>query len=360
MLAILSGSSPRSMAAMRSRWSISNERWRCIMRTMPAVMPPTMATMGMLKAISGIRASGLKSNMVGLRRRSGWVASVRTPQLTGAAPARVAPRLCAEDCCGAGFGAIQAARRLRPKDLRRSTRPATIYGAQPLGCPDATRTAAGPVQSRDGPPARTPSGGRADGGRAKAHRAGAIGRPGGVPGARRAAPGARLHALAAHPALGAGRRGGGAGRIRARVDGAPGLPGRVELCDVAVPDRGAAGVRPAAGDEESPRARARGGQATGARRPRGGGRRFAAGGVAATPDRRSHAGAAHGGDAVLLRGAVGGAGGGGAGHPGEHDEDAPAARARRAARRVDARDGGRAVNCLEFERWLDAGEPDLL
>src|ERR1051326_8417955 len=50
---------------MRSRWTISKARWRCIMRTMPAVIPPTMATMGMLRAIRGTRSPALKSNMVG-------------------------------------------------------------------------------------------------------------------------------------------------------------------------------------------------------------------------------------------------------------------------------------------------------
>src|SRR5206468_1223582 len=103
-----------------------------------------------------------------------------------------------------------------------------------------------------------------------------------------------------------------------------------------------------------------------------GGRRIstrrARGGEAGAPGGGTEPDAARGGDDVLLRRAIGGAGGERAGHAGEHGEDAPAARARGAARGVDGRVGGGAgggggsevVNCLEFERLLDEGEPERL
>src|SRR5262249_42874266 len=69
---------------------------------------------------------------------------------------------------------------------------------------------------------------------------------------------------------------------------------------------------------------------------------------------------AGGGDVVLLRGELGGAGGDRARHAGEHGEDAPAARARGAARRVDAGVGRAGMNCLEWERLLDQGTPAAL
>src|SRR5690242_4283972 len=88
------------MAAMRSRWIISNARWRWITRTMPAVMPPTMATMGMLIAINGTKSRTSKLNMGNswVRLRVGLPGVAERP-LRPAQPLPGFRGLCCEDCC---------------------------------------------------------------------------------------------------------------------------------------------------------------------------------------------------------------------------------------------------------------------
>jgi hypothetical protein len=43
--------------AMRSRWASSMMRWRLMVFTIPAVMPPTMAMMGMENTRNGTNTS---------------------------------------------------------------------------------------------------------------------------------------------------------------------------------------------------------------------------------------------------------------------------------------------------------------
>src|SRR6058998_2913766 len=170
---------------------------------------------------------------------------------TGFRPDRTAgPAGLPGDCPARTYAALPRGLLAAPVS---ASRPSVAYSPA-----DETPAAPRSVQPCDGPDARSPSAGRADGGRAQAHCPGPGRRLGRVPRAGRAAPGARLHARAAHPAFRLGCRGGGAGRVRARVDGVAGVSWRVELRHVALPDRGAQVVRSRAGALAPPRARTAG------------------------------------------------------------------------------------------------------